>query len=169
MWNSQASSATSHPLTPEGPTWPAQILATITLRAASSLPQPCPPPAQTFPPALSPGRSFKEGVLHHGEPEGSEPLLPKAISDHNPFQVAPLLLQSQGSPQELHYPWPRAGSVAVCATEIPTPLTLQAAATHMGCSPTEMDPTGRDTAKPPCSGALSTLCQSFSTGRDIGS
>lgn len=50
-----------------------------------------------------------------------------------------------------------------------TPLTLQAAATHMGCSPTEMDAPGRDTAKPPCSGALSTLCQSFSTGRDMGS
>lgn len=29
--SSQASSATSHPMTPEGPTWPAQTLATITL------------------------------------------------------------------------------------------------------------------------------------------
>lgn len=131
MWNSQASSATSHPLTPEGPTWPAQTLATITLRAASSLPQPCPPPAQPSPPAPSPGRSFKEGVLHHGEPEGSAPLLPKAISDHNPFQVAPLLLQSQGSPQELHYPWPRAGSVAVCTPEIlNTPDTAGCCHTH---------------------------------------
>lgn len=49
MWNSQTSSATSHPLTPEEPTWPAQTLATITLatimfKAASSLPQPCLPP-----------------------------------------------------------------------------------------------------------------------------
>lgn len=31
MQGSQASSATSHPLTPQGPTWPAQMLATVTL------------------------------------------------------------------------------------------------------------------------------------------
>lgn len=90
---SRASSATSHPLTPEGPTQPAQIMATITLprvppareaaylpkgavpsprrshtpgKGSSGLPPACPPPARPSPPAPSPGRSFKAGVLHQG-------------------------------------------------------------------------------------------------------
>lgn len=64
------------------------------LRAASSLPQPCPPPAPPFP---SPGRSIEAAEFHQGEPGGSTIPLPKALSHHSPFQTAPSLLRSQGS------------------------------------------------------------------------
>lgn len=134
-----------HPLTPQGPTRPAQTLATVTLpqvpppgEAAHSprgvaeqppapnthmLParsgQGCPPPARPSPPAPSPGRSFEEGVFHHSKPGGSAPLFPKGISHHILFQVAPLLPLSQDSSEELHYPLPWVGAEAVCALETP--------------------------------------------------
>lgn len=45
--------------------------------------------------------------------------LPQAIPHRIPFQAAPLVLQSQGSSQELHYPLPWVGTGAVCALETP--------------------------------------------------
>jgi len=184
MAGSQASSATSHPLTPEGPTCPAQTLATIMLpqvppseEAAHSprgaTEQPPAPDARmlltrsargyfqparallstrlTFP--TSP-RSFQEGAFHQGECGGSALPLPKPTSHRTPFQVAPLLLHSQSSSQELHHPLPWAEAGAVSALEIPN--------TAGHCR--RWSPPGRDPANAPALGYTTPLAGASAQG-----